>query len=296
MSAPGLRQPWPFEVESLAIADGGLAIAHSPAAGRVSIMLGVATPLADAFGVGSRGVITLVGGGGKTTTLYRLARELHERNGGRGVVITTTTHIFAPPADPDLETIVESEPAASVDRCVAVLATGRIPILGTRLTPDGRLGGVTPEVVDACAARDEIRHVVVEADGAAHKPFKAPMAYEPVVPASTSLLVAVVGVDALGQPLDAEHIHRPQRVAELSGAALDAPLGADAIARVLVHPAGPLRDAPSGARTLILLNKADSAERRAASKLIAAAVQALDGPPTLVGAVAADSPFETVTP
>lgn len=49
-------------------------------------MLGVATPLGDAFGVGSRGVITLVRGGRKTTTLYRLAPELHGCNGGRGVV------------------------------------------------------------------------------------------------------------------------------------------------------------------------------------------------------------------
>jgi probable selenium-dependent hydroxylase accessory protein YqeC len=260
-------------------------------------MLGVAAPLAAAFGVGSCEVITLVGGGGKTTTLYRLARELHTRDGGGSVVLTTTTHIFAPPADTDLETIVESEPARKgIERCVAALSRGRIPVLGTRLIPGGRLGGVPPEVVDACAARPEIRYVVVEADGSAHKPFKAPLEYEPVVPASTTLLVAVVGVDALGQPLDAEHIHRPRRVAELSGAALDAPLEAEAIARVLVHPAGPLRDAPNGARTLILLNKADTAERRAASRLIVEAIRALHGPPTLVGAVARDRPFEDLTP
>jgi probable selenium-dependent hydroxylase accessory protein YqeC len=105
-------------------------------------------------------------------------------------------------------------------------------------------------------------------------------------------LVAVVGVDALGQPLDAEHIHRPQRVAQLSGAALDAPLSAEAIACVLLHPAGPLRDTPATARCLILLNKADTPERRAAAGQIARALHAQPAPPTLIGAVAAEVPFE----
>jgi molybdenum cofactor cytidylyltransferase len=133
--------------------------------------------------------------------------------------------------------------------------------------------------------------VLVEGDGSAHKPFKAPLEHEPVVPPSTTLLIAVVGTDALGQPLDAEHIHRPQRVAELSGAILGEPLTAEAIASVLVHPLGPLRDAPRTARTLVLLNKADTPERIAAADEIARAVRDHAGPATLVGAVAADVPF-----
>src|SRR5579884_2241755 len=132
-------------------------------------MSGMATPLADAFGLGAHEVVTLVGGGGKTTTLYRLARELHHEH-GQPVIITTTTHIFAPPPDPDLETIIDAAPDADLARCLEALAAGRIPVLGTRLTPDGKLAGVAPEVVDACAACAAIRYVVVEADGSAHKP------------------------------------------------------------------------------------------------------------------------------
>ena len=91
-------------------------------------------------------------------------------------------------------------------------------------------------MVDACAARTDVNHVVVEADGAGRKTFKAPLAYEPVVPASTTLLVAVVGADALGLPLQAEHVHRPERVAELSGTVLGRPVTAETIAAVLLHP------------------------------------------------------------
>jgi probable selenium-dependent hydroxylase accessory protein YqeC len=187
--------------------------------------------------------------------------------------------------------VVENDPATALDRCSAALSAGRIPVLGTRVTPDGRLAGVAPELVDTCAAHPAFNHVVVEADGAANKPFKAPQAYEPVVPASTTLLVAVVGADALGLPLDAEHIHRPQRVAELSGAVLGEPVSADTIASVLLHPAGPLRAAPAGARCLILVNKADSPARCAAAQAIATAIQARHGPRVLIGAVAAEPAF-----
>ena len=245
-------------------------------------------PLSAAFGLGSREVITIVGGGGKTTTLFRLGRELHD---GPCVVITTTTHIMIPPPAPDLETVVEAEAEAVPAACRGALGRGRLPVLGTRFTPEGRLGGVAPAVVDLCAAQTDLAYVVVEADGSAHKPFKAPLAHEPVVPKSTTLLVAVVGVDALGKPLDSEHIHRPQRVAELSGAGLGEPVTAETIARVMVHPEGPLRDAPHSARVVILLNKADSAERRAAAAEIADALRAHAGPPTLIAAVAAADPF-----
>jgi probable selenium-dependent hydroxylase accessory protein YqeC len=235
------------------------------------------------FGIRPREVVTIVGGGGKTTTMFRLGRELHAT--GAGVVLTTTTHIFAPEPEQDLETVIEEDPARSLSALRAVRARGHLPVVGTGLKPDGRLGGIKPEVADYFAQQADLPYLVIEADGSAHKPFKAPLEYEPVVPTSTTLLLAVVGVDALGMPLDAEHIHRPQRVAELSGAELGQPLSAESIARVLVHPLGPLRDAPAGARVLVFLNKADNAERRAAAASIAQALRSVGGPPVVVGAV-----------
>ena len=245
-------------------------------------------PLAAAFGVGPREVVTIVGGGGKTTTLFRLGRELRQRG---GTIVTTTTHIMLPPAEADLETVIEADPTGAIERCRAALAAGHLAVLGTRETPDGRLGGLQPEAVDLCAAYVDIPYVVVEGDGSAHKPFKAPLPHEPVVPMSTTLLLCLVGVDALGQPLDEDHIHRPERVRELSGATLGEPVTAEAIASVLVHPSGPLRDAPRGARVLILLNKADSPARLEAANLIADAVRRRHGPPVLIGAVASAIPF-----
>ena len=49
--------------------------------------------LAEALGVTTGDVVALVGGGGKTTAMFRLAREIVER--GERVLTTSTTHIFA---------------------------------------------------------------------------------------------------------------------------------------------------------------------------------------------------------
>ena len=50
--------------------------------------------LAEAFSIGEREVISLVGAGGKTTLLYALGRELSALR--CGVILTTTTKIFEP--------------------------------------------------------------------------------------------------------------------------------------------------------------------------------------------------------
>jgi len=49
--------------------------------------------LTEALGIEVDDVVALVGGGGKTTTMFRLAREIVEK--GEHALTTTTTRIFA---------------------------------------------------------------------------------------------------------------------------------------------------------------------------------------------------------
>ena len=72
--------------------------------------------LVDALGITGGDVVALVGGGGKTTTMFRVAREIVEA-GGRAIS-TTTTRIFgaqialAPVHVPAAEAIKMLAPAA----------------------------------------------------------------------------------------------------------------------------------------------------------------------------------------
>ena len=211
--------------------------------------------LAAALGLKCDEVVALVGGGGKSAAMFRLAREV-AAGGGRAVT-TTTTHIFAsqialaPAYLADADATREAL-AAALDRHHHVLVIGPTNpetrrAAGISLDRFRELGGWCP---DAC--------LLTEADGSRMLPFKAPAAHEPVIPAETTLTLLVVGADVLGAPLDADHVHRPERVSALSGAPLGASVTPEIVARVLAHPEGGRKGVPGTARMVVLINKVDA--------------------------------------
>ncbi|MCZ7562954.1 MAG: selenium cofactor biosynthesis protein YqeC [Burkholderiales bacterium] len=115
---------------------------------------------------------------------------------------------------------------------------------------------------------------MVEADGSARRPLKAPAAHEPVVPASADAVIAVAGLNGLGRPLTAEHLFRPELWSRVTGVAAGAPITAESVAAAALHPEGLLKGCPAGARGILFLNRADAPERRAAAAEIAARLAA----------------------
>ena len=223
--------------------------------------------LREALAVGGREVVAFVGAGGKTTAMFRLADEL--RADGRTVVVTTTTKIMVPAESEGCELVVGTRDGDVVAATANVLGRGHVPVVGRAITPDGKLAGVTADQVADLAALPRVTHVLVEADGAAHQPFKAPREDEPVITASATLVVPVVGIEALGRPL-LEVSQRPERVMALTGLGPADRLDARAIARVLIGPGGCTNGAPSAARIVPLVNKADDAPRLEMARELAA--------------------------
>jgi probable selenium-dependent hydroxylase accessory protein YqeC len=210
--------------------------------------------LTDALGVGENEVVALVGGGGKTSAMFRLAREIAESAGN--VITTTTTRIFAA----QIALAPSHVPAAEATResISAELATHRhVLVIGDTNPKDGKADGVSLELFDRLRSWFPRACLLNEADGSRMRPFKAPAAHEPVIPAQTTLVVPVVGADVFGQPLDAEHVHRPELVSALSGVPLGASVTPEVVARVLAHPDGGRKSVPAGARVIVMINKVD---------------------------------------
>ena len=213
-----------------------------------------------ALGVRRHETVALVGGGGKTTAMFRLGRELAAQ--GRRVILTTTTHLGlhqvtqAPHVTLTAPHRLEGLPTVS-----PLLITG----------PPGpplKVTGLPPELVDRLAELSA-EVVVNEADGARTLPFKAPAEHEPVIPPGTTLVVPVVGVDVIGQPLDAAHVHRPGRVTALSGASHGRPVTPEVVAAVLGHPQGGLKGVPDQARVVVLVNKVEGEARQRTARRLA---------------------------
>jgi len=196
--------------------------------------------LSAALALGAREHVALVGGGGKTTALFALGDQL-----AGTIVLTTTTKmgrdrtdgrtvLFAP-SDDDL--------LLALDHSPAVLAWGA----------DGghKAVGVAPEVCDHWFTIAD--NVVVEADGSRHRPFKAPRPFEPVVPSTTTLLLACVGADALGRVI-ADQCQRPLRVAAVAGCSPYLRLSPERLAKVLLSDRGSRKNCPESARFAVMVN------------------------------------------
>jgi probable selenium-dependent hydroxylase accessory protein YqeC len=136
-------------------------------------------------------------------------------------------------------------------------AHGHVLVVGETEPDTGKAEGVSLELFGSLRAWFPDACLLNEADGSRMRPFKAPAAHEPVIPPATTLVVPVVGADVLGRPLDADHVHRPELVRALSGAAPGAPITPEIVARVVAHPGGGLKGVPAGARVVVMLNKAD---------------------------------------
>ncbi len=216
-------------------------------------------------------VVAVVGGGGKTSLLYRLARDA-EALGLRAVVCGTVRYTRAPqPFETPL--LIRAAEADLPARVTEAFEAGTRVLVATGVDADApaRLVPLAPETVDALATIEGIDAVIFEADGSRQLPFKAPAPHEPVIPPSTTHVIAIVGLDGLGAPLDAEHVHRPERVRAIVDRDM---CDADLIARVMAHPQGGRQFAEARAFAVVV-NKADlnpAAARDLAERIAAAGV------------------------
>lgn len=253
--------------------------------------------LTDAFQINPGEVVALVGGGGKSTTMFRLGAEL--ALAGKRVLLTTTTHLSAdqaqlapahvvsPPKPPTLNDLLPALQKA-IDR------HGQVLLISSVEEAIQKAGGIDPATVDALAQTGLFDVIINEADGAKKLPFKAPANHEPVIPACTSLVIPVAGLDILGQPLDDDHTHRAEIIARLSGSPAGAPISAHTIAGVIAHPLGGLKNVPALARVIPLLNKADCVTPETAQTVARLLLQTERITQVAIGAVAQNPPISRV--
>lgn len=212
--------------------------------------------LASALDVDQGELISLVGGGGKTTTLFALGEQLS------GTTVLTTTTKMGAEQSGGWDVLIDP----TDDALAKALATSR-RALAWKAADGRRAIGVDGGTVDRWF--DIADNVVVEADGSRKRPFKAPAEHEPVIAGRTTLLVACVGASAFGRPID-ESCHRPTQVAALAGCHESDVLTPARVAAVLQHRDGSRKGLPSGARFAVVVCRVGDEHATALNELAAA--------------------------
>ena len=129
-------------------------------------------------------MIAVVGSGGKTTLIKKLADKY--RSEGKNVLITTTTHMLM------------EEDSLLTDDADTIIRALRETGYAMAGIPDGqKIKALSKETFDKLCAFADV--ILVEADGSKCLPLKYPNATEPVIPENTDEIIVVCGLNAIGQ-------------------------------------------------------------------------------------------------
>jgi len=212
------------------------------------------TSLIEALDLGPREHIAFVGGGGKTSLMFALAEELLGRN--RTVLTSTTTKVFYKEAEL-APLLVLLEGSVKMKELGETLKSGRHVFVSERLLDSGKVQGIAPSLADTFYRELPLDYLLVEADGSAGHPAKAPAAHEPVIPESVTIVLALLGLEALGRVFSPETVFRPELAAKIMLLRPGEELSVSALAKLFLNPQGLFKGSPASAKRMAFLNKLD---------------------------------------
>ncbi len=199
--------------------------------------------------------MAVVGGGGKSTLCFELATAL--RKIGQRVISSTTTKVRQEEAKahPRLVLLAGASDVKAINK--GLDDAGNV-FLGHRFLENGKVDGIEPTMADDLFRTSGADHLVIEADGAAGRPLKSPAVHEPVIPASATMVLAVLGLSALFKPMGPDLVFRPALFGELTGLKEGDIMDPVTLVRVFDERAGLFKNAPASARRVAFLNQLDT--------------------------------------
>lgn len=194
-------------------------------------------------------MIALVGAGGKTTTMLALAQNYKFRN--KRILVATTTRIYLPPEDARDYLVL----GTSENPIEQPAPEGSVTVVGEGMEPNGKLIGVSPQWLDEVFEKKTFDVILVEADGSKGKPLKAPAEYEPVIPQKSTHVIGIIGMDAWGEAVNTHWVHRLEHFMRVTGCQEGQTIDGDVLMKLINSPVGLFKEAPPGAKRILLLNK-----------------------------------------
>lgn len=204
-------------------------------------------------------LVSIIGGGGKTTTLYQLSKILSRDH---QVLVTSTTAMFRPSLTQVSEIYFNELPSFNPDTKSVVGFFSHV-----HEENDQKVKGVEPSVLDAFVIEKSQMVILNEADGAKHRPIKAHLDHEPVIPEKTNITIIVLGLDGVGKPVSEEWIYRLEKFCEITGAHPGDAIELSHLIRLISDPNGLGKGIPDQSEVILILNKYSRLEENIDFKL-----------------------------
>lgn len=246
--------------------------------------------LHEALGISSGDVVAFVGAGGKSGAILAVTDGLLQA--GMKVLVAPTTKMLLGEAD-RIGPLVTSEDAGELlTKAENALSEAPAVVAGSGMISKNRVGGVDPAWIGDLASLADV--VLVEADGSRRRPIKGTADHEPALPTAATLVVAVANVQALGTPVDDEHVHRPEVFSELTGVGPGQSITPGAFASALAH--GSLARVPQGTRTAALITGVDPGRSMSNASVITRELWSLGVKNVVLTSLPSESPAQVWVP
>ncbi|MEZ8094042.1 selenium cofactor biosynthesis protein YqeC [Photobacterium swingsii] len=218
--------------------------------------------------------ITLVGGGGKTSVAFWLAKNF--KQWGCSVCVTTTTKMYLPAQDQadyiiPLDTInskkddkISSKHHSSAQNDFGICEP-TITFIYKSLITD-HLKTTKPKVLGL--SEKEIKMIendcpftvfIIEGDGSRSLPIKAPNRNEPCIPSYSNMVIGVTGAEAINRKAMPCHIHRWPAFSAITKCQPGDVIDVQVLQPLISHPQGLFKSTPKTAKKIWLINKMDLA-------------------------------------
>ena len=162
-------------------------------------------------------IIAVVGSGGKTTLIKKLASQY--LSAGKTVFATTTTHMFI-----EEDTLLTD----NADTIIHHLMEKGYAMAG--IAEGEKIKSLSKETYEAVCSFADV--VLVEADGSKHMPLKYPNDSEPVIPDNVEQIIVVWGSHGLYKPAR-EVCHRLELVVQCLGIDEETVIGIEHVQKLI---------------------------------------------------------------
>lgn len=212
----------------------------------------------------------LLGGGGKTALLHKIANELA---GYYPKVLLTSLTKTA---------FYRSEKPLILTDTNSIKSSNRNPlfVIGEKISESKLLGIFESQLYEI---RKHFDVTIFECDGAKNKPLKAHTDYDPIVPKFATNVIIIIGADVINTKINDGFVHRPELFCKTWDVDEDRELDIDFIVKVVSSKHGYLSKVTNDAKVTYFVNKADSHLRNAQN--LAKSILEKTNTPTFFGSV-----------
>ncbi|MBU3188880.1 putative selenium-dependent hydroxylase accessory protein YqeC [Clostridium bowmanii] len=213
--------------------------------------------LSKYIGLVKKDILSIVGAGGKTTMMFKLAEELRKSN---KILVTTTTKIYLPSLD-KYDFICTDK--YDFFRYSSMNENG-IYVLGLGINDENKILGLSLKDLDELVPYFD--YILIEADGAKEKSLKAWSEFEPIIHWKTTKTIGIMDIQSLGMIINEDNIHRSKIFCEITGAKMGNTVNLKHLTELILNPLG-LFKAAKGEK-ILFINKVEEPDDLILAKLL----------------------------